>query len=164
MESLLTPRRAALLLAVASGLTAASVLSPAPTLAHALESSLERMAGLNRTLELQSRFSTGMPAAGAQVSLVSPSGASLALGSTDAEGQLRFALPDAVDASWEVRVDQGPGHRDYLELPLPAAAAGQLSHRLRSVLPASGLLAASGASALLLLGAVVVGCNRRRGR
>jgi len=150
LESLLNPRRSALLLlAVAAGLTAA-LLSPAPASAHAIESTLERIAGLNRTFELQSRFSTGLPAAGAQVSLVSPSGASLALGSTNAEGQLRFAVPDAVDPSWEVRVDQGPGHRDYLEVPL--AASG------------SGLFAASGLSAVVLLGAVVVGFNRRLGR
>ena len=93
--------------------------------AHAIESSLDYLGGANRTYALQSRFSSGVAAAGAAVTLVAPDGRSLALGRTDAQGELRFALPAAADGSWEVRVDQGPGHRDYLELPQRAASVPQ---------------------------------------
>ncbi|MEB3172536.1 MAG: hypothetical protein VKL97_01595 [Cyanobacteriota bacterium] len=131
---------------------AAAALAPTPALAHALDSSLERIAGLNSTLELQSRFSTGMPAAGAQVSLIAPDGTAVALGSTDAQGQLRFEVPAAADASWEVKVDQGPGHRDYLELPLEAAATTgpQLGQSLLRSLSRPDLLASGGGAALLV--------------
>ena len=152
MESLLKPLIAALL-----GVGAA--VAPQAAGAHALDSSLERVAGLNRTLELQSRFSTGQPASGAQVSLVAPDGRSLALGMTDADGQLRFAVPAAADARWEVRVDQGPGHRDYLELPLEGAAAP--APQLGRSLQRSGVLTGGGAA--LLLGVWMVGRRRRGG-
>jgi hypothetical protein len=113
------PRRP--LSVVASLLSAAVVLAGGQAMAHGLESSLERVADLNRTFALTSQFSTGVPAAGAAVTLVAPAGQTVALGRTDVHGQLRFQLPQTVDGSWEVRVDQGPGHRDYLELPGGAA-------------------------------------------
>ncbi len=94
-----------------------------PARAHAIESSLERVSGLTDSLVLQSRFSPEQPASDAEVRLVSPSGQSIALGRTDANGTLRFELPKGVGADWELQVDQGPGHRDYLELP---AAAGSV--------------------------------------
>lgn len=112
-------------LLLCTGLVASFALSGLVQ-AHAIESTLERLAGARNSLELHSRFSSGLPAAGASVSLLSPTGVSLAVGHTDAQGQLRFALPASVDASWELRVDQGPGHRDYLELP--AAPQASLSH------------------------------------
>jgi hypothetical protein len=90
--------------------------------AHAIESSLERLSGLNDSLLLQSRFGTDQPASDAEVRLVSPNGVSIALGRTDADGKLRFQLPKAAGPDWELQVDQGPGHRDYLELP--AAGSG----------------------------------------
>ena len=98
--------------------------TPVAVRAHAIESTLDHLAGAGATLSLQSRFSNGEPAAGAAVALVSPEGTSLSLGHTDAQGQLRFVLPAAVDSRWELRVDNGPGHRDYLELPVTRAAAG----------------------------------------
>lgn len=94
-----------------------AVVSAGPAMAHGLESSLERVTELNRTFSLTCQFSTGVPAAGAAVTVVAPAGQTLALGRTDAGGHLRFQLPAQVDASWEVRVDQGPGHWDYIELP-----------------------------------------------
>jgi hypothetical protein len=150
LESLLKPLSTALLAVVAA--LGAGLLAPWPASAHAIDSSLERIAGLTGTLELQSRFSTGMPAAGARVSLIAPDGTAVALGSTDAEGQLRFVLPAGADASWEVKVDQGPGHRDYLELPLEAAATTepQLGQSLLRSLSRPDLLASGGGAALLV--------------
>jgi nickel transport protein len=107
--------------------------------AHAIESTLEHLAGASATLALQSRFSNGEPAAGADVALVSPFGTSLSLGRTDAQGQLRFALPPSVDSRWELRVDQGPGHRDYLELPV-ARQVGSAMSDARATRAAAGAL------------------------
>ena len=135
-------------------------LAAGPAMAHALDSSL------NRTFALTSQFSTGVPAAGAVVTLVAPAGQTVAVGRTDATGQLRFQLPEQVDPSWEVRVDQGPGHRDYLELPGGAAER-------RSTLSSAGLTRfrplaslAWGGAALVLVGqinllAVAVGFGKK---
>jgi nickel transport protein len=68
------------------------------------------------TLQLQSRFSSGEPAQSATVRLVPPQGEAIVLGQTNAEGQLRFQLPRQAGSDWELQVDAGPGHRDYLEL------------------------------------------------
>jgi nickel transport protein len=89
----------------------------APVQAHAIESSLERLSDLNApTLQLESRFSTGEPAGNAAVRLVPPQGESIVLGQTNPEGQLQFHLPRQASTDWELQVDAGPGHRDYLEL------------------------------------------------
>ena len=144
--SLLTPGRWAI------GAACAALLLPAPLQAHAIESSLERLRGLNNTLALQSRYSTGLPAAGASVALVAPDGVVVALGRTDAQGQLRFVVPPTADGRWEVRVDQGPGHRDYLELPAAAAAVPARSQAWSRPHWAGLLSLATGS--LLLLGGV----------
>ena len=96
---------------------AAAALSQAPALGHSIESSLERVSSLTDQLVLESRFGNGQPAADAVVRLISPGGQPIELGRTDALGQLRFQVPQDATAHWEVQVDQGPGHRDYLELP-----------------------------------------------
>jgi nickel transport protein len=150
MTAMLRPMPvAAAMLSMALGLAAG------PATAHGLESSLERVADLTSTFALRSQFSTGVPAAGAAVSLVAPTGQTVALGHTDAQGQLRFRLPAAVDGSWEVRVDQGPGHRDYLELPGGAAdgAAARTFHGLKRWSSPPSL--AWGGVALVLVGALV---------
>ncbi len=146
----------------ASLLSTAVVLAAGPAMAHGLESSLERVADLNRTFALTSQFSTGVPAAGAAVSLVAPAGQTVALGRTDAHGQLRFQLPQAVDGSWEVRVDQGPGHRDYLELPGVAAdrKSAQSSPDLNRWRPLQSL--AWGGAAVVLVGLLVRRPHRSR--
>jgi nickel transport protein len=102
-----------------------------PVQAHAIESSLERVTALNAAaaaaddMRLESRFSTGEPAQHANVRLMPPSGEPIELGQTDAAGQLLFSLPAATDTNWELQVDAGPGHRDYLDLSdtLPGTAA-----------------------------------------
>ncbi len=120
---------------------AALLLSPIAARAHGIQSNLELIdaisASLNgrdggrqpaaRRLQLDSSFSTGEPVAAAAVSLVAPDGSTaIDLGRTDGKGRLTFALPKQASADWELQVDGGPGHRDYLELPASSgAAAGQ---------------------------------------
>ncbi len=105
---------------VAAVLTSAGLLSlawPAPVRAHGIESSLERLSLLKSdTFQLESRFSSGEPAQSATVRVVSPQGEAIEVGQTNGEGQLKFQLPRQAGSDWEVQVDAGPGHRDYLEL------------------------------------------------
>jgi len=97
-------------------LAAASLLLISGTArAHGIESSLQRFGGLSA--QLQSSFSSGDPARAAQVRLIPPAGHPIELGRTDAQGRLSFQLPPQAGADWEIQVDAGPGHRDYLELP-----------------------------------------------
>jgi nickel transport protein len=114
-------RFAATLMAAGLPLGAALLSGPPPASAHAIESSLERVAELNDQLLLESRFGTGEPADAAVVRLIPPGGEPIEIGQTDAEGRLRFSLPSQATSDWEVQVDRGAGHRDYLELPAVAA-------------------------------------------
>jgi nickel transport protein len=91
------------------------------------------------------------------VRLVPPNGEPIEVGRTDASGQLRFQLPRNATSAWELQVDRGPGHRDYLELPgtAPALSTGFNSSRpghgirpeqgIRTGLALLGLSAAAGA-------------------
>lgn len=137
-------------------------LAPHLTRAHALESSLEPVPGHVHTLLLQSQFSSGEPATDAAVALIAPGQPTIALGRTDAAGQLRFQRPtstlQAGSAAWELRVDQGPGHRDYLELPAVAAPVARQPAEPRA-LPLS-LFGWAGGS-LLLVGALARRPSRR---
>jgi nickel transport protein len=101
----------------AAALTLGVISSAAPVRAHAIESSLDRVTALNDELLLESRFGSGQPADDAVVRLLPPGGEPIEVGRTDAEGRLRFRLPADAGSTWEVQVDRGPGHRDYLELP-----------------------------------------------
>ena len=124
--------------------------SAAPAHSHAIESSLERLSSLTDQLVLDSRFGNGEPADDAVVRLVPPNGEPIELGRTDASGQLRFQLPSNATSAWELQVDRGPGHRDYLELPgaAPALSTGFNSSRpeqgIRTGLALLGLSAAAG--------------------
>ena len=109
--------------------------SAAPAHSHAIESSLERLSSLTDQLVLDSRFGNGEPADDAVVRLVPPNGEPIELGRTNASGQLRFQLPSNATSAWELQVDRGPGHRDYLELP---GAAPALSTRFNSARPGQG--------------------------
>jgi nickel transport protein len=111
---------------------ALAVLPSGPARSHALESSLERLSALNQAFKgellLQSRFGNGEPAQEATVRLIPPGGGDpIELGRTDTSGSLRFTLPRQAEADWEVQVDAGPGHRDYLELAESTDAAGASS-------------------------------------
>ncbi|GDX72598.1 hypothetical protein LBMAG39_10310 [Cyanobium sp.] len=120
--------------------------------AHGIESSLSPLRGLNNQLLLQSQFSNGEPARDAVVRLVAPDGHPLDLGRTDGQGQLSFALPKDAQGSWELQVDGGPGHRDYLEMPVQRGQA-QLDRVSEQPQPARGWLmglSGLGAAAMLL--------------
>ena len=94
----------------------------------------------------------------ATVRMVSPDGtASVDLGHTNADGQLTFTLPAQARADWEVQVDAGPGHRDYIELP-GSAPSGLHGQALRSFQPLAHAL-----GGLALLG-TVAGLMRNRPR
>lgn len=136
---------------------------------HAIESSLERVSALNDQLLLQSRFGTGEPAGDAVVRLMPPGGAPLELGRTDAQGRLSFRLPSNAGADWELQVDGGPGHRDYLELPASSGPSAQvplqhqpkLARRLNaSPLQAAGLLGLAGMG-FGSLGGLALRCRQR---
>ncbi len=149
-------------LAAGLGVVVALTAGQRPAGAHAIESSLERVSGLTDSLVLQSRFSADQPASDAEVRLVSPSGKSIALGRTDASGTLRFQLPKGTGADWEVQVDQGPGHRDYLELPAasgpsPTPQAGQHLGQLERVLGGRGTGTQLHPQHLALAGLVALG-------
>jgi len=138
------------------------LLAPGVARAHGIQSSLERFGGLSAQLE--SSFSSGVPARDAEVRLVPPGGGQpIALGHTDSQGRLRFRLPPQASRDWEIQVDAGPGHRDYLEVPPAspgkAAALSSSEGPLRGGL--SHLLAVSGLGISGLLGGLVM---RRRPR
>jgi nickel transport protein len=131
-------------------------LTPGTARAHGIESNLERLGGLSagldfsRTasgsrapttrLQLESHFSNGLPASEAAVRLVPPDGGTpIELGRTDTQGQLTFALPARAGRDWEIQVDAGPGHRDYLELPGTDQTPG--APQARTFLPRAAMLA-----------------------
>lgn len=132
-------------------LALALLLSPAAAQAHGIESSITRLQSLSDSLMLESRFSNGEPTSDAIVRLVAPDGQAMELGRTDAEGQLSFALPKQANGDWELQVDGGPGHRDYLEMPVQQGQA-QLDQISQRPLQHNQLtwLGALGATAMLL--------------
>ena len=153
-------------------ITAALALAPSGARAHGIETSLSRLASLSEGLLLQSQFSSGEPTRDAVVRLVPPSGAAIELGRTDAQGQLSFALPKGASGDWELQVDGGPGHRDFLEMPV-SQGRPELDRLSETHAPGlRGLLAEAGANRnRLLLGAVAglaglggAGLLRRRSR
>jgi nickel transport protein len=118
-----------------AGCCALAVFGAPAAQSHGIESTLERLGGLtsSKPYQLESKFSTGLPASDAAVRMVSPDGGmAVELGHTNARGQLTFTLPAQAKADWEVQVDAGPGHRDYIELPgtTPATLQGHKVHTL----------------------------------
>ena len=88
----------------------------APAKAHQIESALQYLDG---DLQLSSRFSNGEPTQGAVVRLLNADGTpGQELGRTDAEGRLSLDLSSVSNGTVYLQVDGGPGHRDYLELPV----------------------------------------------
>jgi nickel transport protein len=131
-------------------LALALALSPATGHAHGIESSITRLESLTNSLVIESRFSNGEPTSDALVRLVAPDGQTIDLGRTNAQGQLSFALPKQAQGEWELQVDGGPGHRDYLEMPVQHGQAqlDQISeHHHANPL---AWLSALGATAMLL--------------
>lgn len=132
-------------------LALALLLSPAAAQAHGIESSITRLESLTDSLVLESRFSNGEPTSDAVVRLVAPDGESRELGRTNEKGQLSFALPKQANGEWELQVDGGPGHRDYLEMPVQQGQAqlDKISQHSHGSTPL-GWLGALGATAMLL--------------
>ena len=107
------PSRFALMATTALGL---ALTQPIQAEAHGVESSLRYLDG---QLQLSSSFSTGEPVEGAVVRLLKADGTpGEELGRMDAEGRLQMTLPELEDGLVDLQVDGGPGHRDYLTLPL----------------------------------------------
>ena len=111
--------RASMLRLLAPLILLSSVLHgavPAPAKAHQIESALHY---LNGDLQLSSNFSNGEPTQGAVVRLLNTDGTpGQELGRTDAEGRLSLDLSSVGNGTVDLQVDGGPGHRDYLELPV----------------------------------------------
>ena len=132
--------------------------------AHGIESSLRY---LNGQLELSSSFSTGEPVEGAVVRLLNADGTpGEELGQIGSKGQLTLTLPNLVEGILDLQVDGGPGHRDYLELPIRQGNVllEEVVQTPQS-LPITPTLAWLGAPALLgLVGSIVkvrhTGLNR----
>ena len=88
----------------------------APAKAHQIESALQYLDG---DLQLSSNFSNGEPTQGAVVRLLNADGTpGKELGRTDADGRLNLDLSTVDNGTVDLQVDGGPGHRDYLELPV----------------------------------------------
>jgi nickel transport protein len=138
--------------AVCFGLTML-VLSPGLARAHAIESSLTRLQNLSDQFLLQSQFSSGQPTTDAVVRLVPPGGQPVELGRTNSRGQLSFNLPSNANGEWELQVDGGPGHRDYLEMPMKGGKAqlDRISQHEHHDGPRGWLLGLGGAGAAAML-------------
>ena len=88
----------------------------APAKAHQIESALHYLDG---DLQLSSSFSNGEPTQGAVVRLLNADGTpGQELGRTDADGRLSLDLSSVGNVTVDLQVDGGPGHREYLELPV----------------------------------------------
>ena len=88
----------------------------APAKAHQIESALHYLDG---DLQLSSSFSNGEPTQDAVVRLLNADGTpGQELGRTDADGRLSLDLSTVGNGTIDLQVDGGPGHRDYLELPV----------------------------------------------
>ena len=129
--------------------------------AHAIESTINYLDG---ELQLHSSFSTGDAAAGATVRLLQADGSpGEELGQMDANGVLSLTLPALQQGVLDVQIDGGPGHRDYLSLPMREGvvqidAVSQGEHASPGWL---ALLGGAGAGAGLYGGTVLVGRVRR---
>ena len=125
--------------------------------AHAIESTLTY---LNGDLQLRSNFSTGSPAAGAVVRLLKADGSKGAeLGQMDANGTLQLALPVVRQGTLDIQIDGGPGHRDYLALPIEQGQVqlDAVSQDNSTAAPWLALLGGSGAGLGLYGCAALVG-------
>tara|TARA_B100001964_G_scaffold7429_1_gene8000 strand:- start:388 stop:903 length:516 start_codon:yes stop_codon:yes gene_type:complete len=110
MRSLIQP----LFLLIASG--SLGLVQGQPAQAHAIESTLTY---LNGNLELSSQFSTGTPVEGAVVRVLDANGKpGKELGRMDQQGTISLTLPSMQDGTLDLQIDGGPGHRDYLLLPI----------------------------------------------
>jgi hypothetical protein len=140
-----------------SALLALVVLAAPSARAHGVETSFRGLEA-SGLVQLQSSFSSGEPLADAEVRLQSPDGhQTLALGRTNAHGRFQGRVPAGAQRRWELVVDGGPGHRDYLELNA-IGARGPAHPPGWSGLVAGGSLGAT----LVLFGLLRHGQRQRR--
>ena len=129
--------------------------------AHAIESTINYLDG---ELKLHSSFSTGDAAAGATVRLLQADGSpGEELGQMDTNGVLSLTLPALQQGVLDVQIDGGPGHRDYLSLPMREGVV-QIDAVSQGETASPGwlaLLGGAGAGAGLYGGTVLVGRVRR---
>lgn len=91
-------------------------MAPLPAFSHAIETQFSGL-GSGSLLELESSFSSGEPVSNAEVRLLSHDGErTIPLGSTDADGRFSATLPELDSNNWDLVIDGGIGHRDYLGL------------------------------------------------
>ena len=84
--------------------------------AHGVETNFSGLEA-SGLLQLNSHFSSGQPLVNAEVRVQSPDGSkTLKLGHTGSDGSFKAKMPAQANHEWELVVDGGPGHRDYLEL------------------------------------------------
>ncbi|MBD2550502.1 hypothetical protein H6G65_13085 [Microcystis elabens FACHB-917] len=128
--------RRLLVLAIVGG---AAALGPPAARAHGIQSTLDYFpSATGGEMKLESHFSSGDPARDATVRLLPPDGGeAIAIGRTGPDGRLVFTLPPQLQNGWEIQVDAGPGHRDYLSpddakrSPAPAGFTGQAAGQVR---------------------------------
>ncbi|WP_159817545.1 hypothetical protein [Cyanobium sp. Copco_Reservoir_LC18] len=116
--------------------------------AHGIQSTLDYLPSASGgTLELESHFSSGDPARDATVRLLPPDGGeAIAIGKTGPDGRLAFTLPPGARSDWEIQVDAGPGHRDYLSpedagrVSVPSGLSGEVPGTVRRLNRLSGPL------------------------
>ena len=122
-----------------TALAAMALLSPARGLAHAVQTDVSSLLP-SGSINLRTSFSSGEPLANAPVRLESHDGSqSIELGATDADGRFTGELPELDSEAWDVVIDGGIGHRDYLGLDESWPSSDALMGWLRN----SGLLGAT---------------------
>lgn len=157
--------RTVLLLALLGG---AAILAAPALKAHGIQSTLDYLpfsgsSSGGGTMELQSSFSTGLPARDAAVRLLPPDGAkAIELGHTGPDGRLTFTLPPTASNGWEIQVDAGPGHRDYLaptDAGVAPASTGVGGHAAK---PIRHWIREGSLTGLALVGGIGLLARRRR--
>lgn len=110
------------LLGVGAAMAGAMAMAPSASWAHGVETNFTALQA-SGLIELRTQFSSGEPLADAEVRLQSPDGSkTLKLGRTGSDGRFSAKLPAQASRQWELVIDGGPGHRDYLELNGPRAS------------------------------------------
>lgn len=148
-----------LFLLIASG--SLGLVQGQPAQAHAIESTLTY---LNGSLELSSQFSTGTPVEGAVVRVLDANGKpGKELGRMDQQGTISLTLPSMQDGTLDLQIDGGPGHRDYLLLPIRAGKVKLEEVVIKPNYPrANWAFASTGSPILLGLAGFMFNLRRQR--
>lgn len=148
-----------LFLLIASG--SLGLVQGQPAQAHAIESTLTY---LNGNLELSSQFSTGTPVEGAVVRVLDANGKpGKELGRMDQQGTISLTLPSMQDGTLDLQIDGGPGHRDYLLLPIRAGKVKLEEVVIKPNYPrANWAFASTGSPILLGLAGFMFNLRRQR--